>query len=139
MVDCFSKPECITTLRSSQHLGFSGSLINMIHNGWKSLWKDVLCIFASRTLCFPESSNQELQCPLKFYLMNKYAFGHKFESLDLSFKNHAYYYYFGKFLIVKDSEIWCAVVHGVTKSWTWLCDWPTIVDLQYYISFRYTT
>ena len=27
--------------------------------------------------------------------------------------------------IVKDSEVWHAVVCGVRKSWTWLSDWPT--------------
>ena len=27
--------------------------------------------------------------------------------------------------IVKDREAWCAVVHGVTKSWPWLSDWTT--------------
>ena len=26
---------------------------------------------------------------------------------------------------VKDREAWCAVVHGVTKSWTWLSYWTT--------------
>ena len=25
--------------------------------------------------------------------------------------------------IVNDREAWCAVVHGVSKSWTWLSDW----------------
>ena len=25
--------------------------------------------------------------------------------------------------ILKDREAWCATVHGVTKSWTWLSDW----------------
>ena len=25
--------------------------------------------------------------------------------------------------IVKDREAWCAAVHGITKSWTWLSDW----------------
>ena len=29
--------------------------------------------------------------------------------------------------IVKDREAWCAVVHGVTKSWTQLRDWTTTI------------
>ena len=24
--------------------------------------------------------------------------------------------------IVKDMEVWCAAVHGVAKTWTWLSD-----------------
>ena len=28
---------------------------------------------------------------------------------------------------VKDREAWCATVHGVTKSWTWLSDWATTI------------
>ena len=27
--------------------------------------------------------------------------------------------------IVKDREAWCAAIHGVTKSWTQLCNWTT--------------
>ena len=36
--------------------------------------------------------------------------------------------------MVKDREAWCASVHGVTKSQTWLSNWTTTVS----ISFEYT-
>ena len=29
--------------------------------------------------------------------------------------------------ILKDREAWCAAVHGVTKSWTWLSDWTEML------------
>ena len=32
--------------------------------------------------------------------------------------------------IVKDREAWCAAVHEVAKSWTWLNDWTTMSSLE---------
>ena len=32
--------------------------------------------------------------------------------------------------IVKDREACCAAVHGVTKSWIWLCDWTELTLVQ---------
>ena len=38
---------------------------------------------------------------------------------------------------MKDREAWCAVVHGVTKSWTWLSNWTTMTAtfLECYLYF----
>ena len=37
---------------------------------------------------------------------------------------------------VKDGEAWHAAVHGVTKSRTWLSDWPTIVKIGHFTEMK---
>ena len=32
--------------------------------------------------------------------------------------------------IVEDQGTWCAIVHGIAKSWTWLSDWTTTTELS---------
>ena len=43
------------------------------------------------------------------------------DSVDMSLSN--------LWEIVKDREVWCAAVHRVTKSWTWLSNWTTTTKI----------
>ena len=38
--------------------------------------------------------------------------------------------------LVMDREAWCAVIHGIAKSWTWLSDWTELPELRF-SSFKY--
>ena len=49
------------------------------------------------------------------------------DSMDISLSNQE---------TVKDREAWCATVHGVTESWTWLSDWT---EVKYKILMLYLT
>ena len=37
--------------------------------------------------------------------------------------------------LVMDREAWCAAVHEVTKSWTWLSDWTELKKVHLYVEY----
>ena len=49
---------------------------------------------------------------------NEMAVGHITNAMDVNFSK--------LWKMVRDTGAWCAAVHGVAKSWTWLANWTTI-------------